>query len=89
KPEDEPYKIIGEMHYHYYNNIRSYLSRKHNNVNTHQLVLSICKYDDNTKQLKWMMEDDKWILLKFNNLNTSAWRLDLEKAILIHDQKQE
>lgn len=88
-PEDQPFKIIGALPYLYEINLRRFLSRLQNYVDSGLLTVRLWKDGDNSYHLKGMWIDDEWQLITGNNLNPRAWRLDLENAILIHDPKQE
>lgn len=88
-PEDQPFNIIGGLPYLYEINLRKFIERLQNYVDTEQLVIRLWKDEDNTYHLKGIWIDDQWVLVTGNNLNPRAWRLDLENGILVHDPKQQ
>ncbi|NHB94143.1 CDP-diacylglycerol--serine O-phosphatidyltransferase [Photorhabdus cinerea] len=88
-PPEEPFKIIGALPYLYEINLRRFISRLQNYVDSDQLTVRLWKDGDNSYHLKGVWVDNQWQLITGNNLNPRAWGLDLENAILIHDPHEE
>ncbi|AKC60698.1 CDP-diacylglycerol--serine O-phosphatidyltransferase [Blochmannia endosymbiont of Camponotus (Colobopsis) obliquus] len=84
-PEDQPFKIIGILPYLYEINLKNFINKFQNHINTGQMQIKIWKDNNNSFHLKGIWIDDKYQLLTGSNLNPRAWRLDLENALLIHD----
>ncbi len=88
-PEDQPFTMIGSLPYLYEINLRSFLSRLQNYINTGQLIVRVWMHGQNSYHLKGLWVDNEWMMLTGNNLNPRSWRLDLENAILVHDPLQQ
>ncbi|AMA65145.1 CDP-diacylglycerol--serine O-phosphatidyltransferase [Candidatus Arsenophonus lipoptenae] len=84
-PPEEPFKIISTLPYLYEINLRRFIYRLQSFVDNQQLTIRLWKNGDNSYHLKGIWIDNNWQLITGNNLNSRAWGLDLENAILIHD----
>ena len=87
-PPSEPFKTIAGLPYLYEVNLRKFAKQNEASINTGQLSLNLWKHDNNSFHLKGIWVDQEYMLITGNNLNPSAWKLDLENAILVHDKHQ-
>lgn len=87
-PPEKPFKIISVLPYLYEINLRRFIRRLQQFVDSQQLIIRLWKDGDNSYHLKGIWIDNNWQLLTGNNLNPRAWGLDLENAILIHDPQK-
>lgn len=86
-PPDRPFKAISGLPYLYEINLRNFARRNEAAIAKRQLRIHMWKHDENSFHLKGIWVDKTYMLLTGNNLNPRAWKLDLENAILIHDQQ--
>ncbi|VAY02237.1 CDP-diacylglycerol--serine O-phosphatidyltransferase [Arsenophonus endosymbiont of Aleurodicus dispersus] len=87
-PPEEPFKVISALPYLYEINLCRFIFLLQHYVDNHQLTIRLWKDGENSYHLKGIWIDNKWQLITGNNLNSRAWGLDLENAILIHDPQK-
>ncbi|WP_372880662.1 CDP-diacylglycerol--serine O-phosphatidyltransferase [Psychromonas sp.] len=88
-PDDLPFKTIGGLPYLYESNLKRFVQKHQQSINTEQLNIHLWKDQNNSFHLKGLYSDNRFIMLTGHNLNPRAWRLDIENALLIDDPKQE
>ena len=87
-PPTEAFKSISGLPYLYEMNLRNFARRNEKSIVAGKLRIHIWKHINNTFHLKGIWVDKTYMLLTGNNLNPRAWKLDLENAILVHDQQK-
>ncbi len=83
--EDQPFSPIGAIPYIYEQNLRNFVSRNQQYIDSSQLKIMLWKDGNNTYHVKGMFIDNNYALLTGNNLNPRAWSLDLENGLIISD----
>ena len=87
-PEEKDFNRIGIVPYVYETNLRKFLKRNQQFINSGKLNVYLWRHDDNSYHLKGMNADDQLHLITGHNINPRAWSLDLENGLLIKDPNQ-
>lgn len=87
-PPEKEFNLIGVVPYIYEQSLRRFLKKFQWAVDKNILNIYVWKHDDNSFHLKGLSVDERYHMLTGNNLNPRAWGLDLENALLIHDDQQ-
>lgn len=87
-PPEQEFNLIGVVPYIYEQSLRRFLKKYQWAIDKKLLNVYVWKHDDNSFHLKGLSVDNRYHMLTGNNLNPRAWALDLENALLIHDDKQ-
>lgn len=85
----EEFSIIGLVPYLYEQSLRRFLKQFQWAIQTELLNIHLWKHDNNSYHVKGLSVDQSYHLLTGNNLNPRAWALDLENALLIHDEHKD
>lgn len=83
--EYKPFRLISTLPYFYEVNLRNFLKKLQNYIDSKQLIIRLWKEGENGYHIKGMWIDNEWQLITGSNLNPRALRCDLENALLIHD----
>ena len=84
-PTDQPFKKIGGLPYIYERNLRKFAREHQTAIDSKLLTIRLWKHNNHTFHLKGIYCDDCYRMITGHNLNPRAWQLDLENALLIHD----
>ncbi|MGN0902434.1 MAG: CDP-diacylglycerol--serine O-phosphatidyltransferase [Succinivibrio sp.] len=83
--EGEKFSPVGAVPYIYEQNLRDFVERNQNYIDSGNLKIHLWKDGDNTYHVKGMYVDNDFALMTGNNLNPRAWSLDLENGLIISD----
>jgi len=86
--DEDKFSAIGALPYLYELNLK-YFCKKHNSsLASGQLNVHLWLDEENSFHLKGMCCDNRYVLMTGHNLNSRAWRQDLENGLLFDDPKQ-
>lgn len=87
-PPEEDFNIIGAVPYLYEQSLRRFLKKFQWAIDKKLLNVYLWKHESHSFHLKGVFVDKYYYLLTGNNLNPRAWSLDLENALLVHDEQK-
>ncbi len=82
---DENFSAIVAIPYIYEQNLRAFVGRYQELIDSRQLKVMLWEDGSNTYHLKGIYADGQLALITGNNLNPRAWALDLENGLIVHD----
>ena len=83
--EGERFSPVGAVPYIYEQNLRDFVAKNQEHIDSGLLKIMLWKDGDNTYHVKGMFVDNNYALLTGNNLNPRAWSLDLENGLVVSD----
>jgi CDP-diacylglycerol--serine O-phosphatidyltransferase len=84
-PPDQDFTTIGALPYMYEQSLRKFAKNQQWAIDNGQLNIHLWKDGINSFHLKGISADNRKHLITGSNLNPRAWALDLENALLLHD----
>jgi CDP-diacylglycerol--serine O-phosphatidyltransferase len=84
-PPDQDFTTIGALPYMYEQSLRKFAKNQQWAIENGQLNIHLWKDGINSFHLKGISADNRKHLITGSNLNPRAWALDLENALLLHD----
>ena len=82
---EEQFSAIGVIPYIYEQNLRSFIQKHLEYLQSGQLEVMLWKDENNSFHVKGIFVDQSYALITGNNLNPRAWGLDLENGLVISD----
>jgi CDP-diacylglycerol--serine O-phosphatidyltransferase len=84
-PPDQDFTTIGALPYMYEQSLRKFAKNQQWAIDNGQLNIHLWKDGINSFHLKGISADNRKHIITGSNLNPRAWALDLENALLLHD----